>query len=299
VTRYATASAFRQALEGRLARRAAEEGLALDRLRRWVLFERILVRLASNRPDAWVLKGGFALEVRLAQRARATRDLDMATRLVPPDAGALHELLVDALANDPEDDRFVFSVAPPAELRDDDAGRPGWRASVEGRLAGRQFGSVRVDVVARPQEISSTEWLAIPSSLAFDGFPAHEFETVSAAQHFAEKLHALTRDYGRENTRSRDLLDLVLLIEGELVRPGDVMPAVRLVFAERRAQPVPQDIADPPAGWDDIYEAAAAELTAGARTVPAAMTIVREFWAEARRQEGTTHREGGRWPGVA
>ena len=53
-------------------------GTDLDRLRRRVVFERILARLATATGERWILKGGFALEVRLGDRARATRYLDVA-----------------------------------------------------------------------------------------------------------------------------------------------------------------------------------------------------------------------------
>ena len=40
-------------------------------------FERLLVRLELGAPGRWVVKGGMALEMRLGDRARSTRDLDL------------------------------------------------------------------------------------------------------------------------------------------------------------------------------------------------------------------------------
>jgi hypothetical protein len=60
--RYATPEAFRTALETRLRNQTQEAGGALDRLRRGVVFERILARLARSEDSDWVLKGGMALE---------------------------------------------------------------------------------------------------------------------------------------------------------------------------------------------------------------------------------------------
>jgi len=57
-----------------LSNRAAQTGLGLDRLRRGVFFERILARLEAAQPGRWVLKGGMALEVRLGDDARVTKD---------------------------------------------------------------------------------------------------------------------------------------------------------------------------------------------------------------------------------
>lgn len=59
--RYATAAAFRRALEVRLMDTAKREAVDLQRLRRQVAFDRLLARLFSAvQPDAllWVLKGG-------------------------------------------------------------------------------------------------------------------------------------------------------------------------------------------------------------------------------------------------
>jgi predicted nucleotidyltransferase component of viral defense system len=265
----------------RLAQRSRESGIELGRLRRRVVFERLLVRLDAGAPGMWVLKGGMALEVRLRDRARTTKDLDLMTRLQVDDGASVREHLLDALVVDVEADRFTWEVSRATDLQPDEAGRPGWRLTVTARLAGREFASVRLDVVARPEEIGPTERLTLPNSLAFDEFPSHQFETVSPAQHFAEKLHALTRDYGRENSRTRDLVDLVLLIENDLVTADAVMPSVRLVFTERRAQEVPAVIGDVPASWSDPYRALAQELDVGARSTDEGLALLRRFWAQA------------------
>ena len=68
---YASPTAFRTALEERLKRLAQKEGFDLQRLRRQVAFDRLLCRLFAN-PDApWLLKGGYAMELRL-KTARTT-----------------------------------------------------------------------------------------------------------------------------------------------------------------------------------------------------------------------------------
>lgn len=72
--KYQDAPAFRQALERRLKERAAGEGARLARDRKRVAFDRLLARLVAVAADAWVLKGGFALDLRLTERARMTPD---------------------------------------------------------------------------------------------------------------------------------------------------------------------------------------------------------------------------------
>ena len=63
---YATATAFRRALEDRLAAVTKAEGVDLQRIRRHVAFDRLLSRLFAEQNAPWVLKGGYALELKLA-----------------------------------------------------------------------------------------------------------------------------------------------------------------------------------------------------------------------------------------
>lgn len=65
----------------------------------------------------------------------------------------------------------------------------------------------------REEEPAATERITLPGVLAFADIAPRKIEAVHRRQHFAEKLHALTRDYGgRPNTRVKDLVDLALLI---------------------------------------------------------------------------------------
>lgn len=91
---YETPAALRRALEDRLLAESRRSGVSLDRLRRRVMVERILARLQAAEPNAWVLKGGTALEVRLGDRARLTKDIDVGLRSPAGDAQALHDRLV-------------------------------------------------------------------------------------------------------------------------------------------------------------------------------------------------------------
>ena len=75
--RYGDAEAFRAALEARL-RQAATGDQDLARRRRTVAFDRFLARLAVSQGGAWILKGGAALEFRMPDGARTTRDIDLA-----------------------------------------------------------------------------------------------------------------------------------------------------------------------------------------------------------------------------
>ena len=80
--RYRDAVAFRQALEQRLRDGAAGDGALLARDRKRVVFERFLSRLLVVAPGSWMLKGGFALDLRLPGWARATRGVDPVAKMI-------------------------------------------------------------------------------------------------------------------------------------------------------------------------------------------------------------------------
>ena len=133
---YTSARALRTALETRLLDRARRDDVDLQRLRRMVAFDRLLARLfgAERRAgDGWVLKGGYALELRFRQ-ARTTRE--PATRL--------RERLVRA-ASIRLPDFFVFEVGE-ATLTLDQAPEGGARFPVDARLDGRTFVTFHVDL---------------------------------------------------------------------------------------------------------------------------------------------------------
>lgn len=277
---YESPAALRQALETRLGSRSRESGIDLERLRRRAAFERLLVRLELGAPGRWIVKGGMALELRLGDRARSTRDLDLALRDVQGGGAAVRELLIDCLSVVREEDGFEFLVGKAATITLDEAGRPGWRYPVESRMAGRTFANVRLDVVARDVEISKTQRVELPGVLDFAGLGRHEVEVVDPTQHFAEKAHAFTRTYGdRPNTRVRDLPDMVLLIDDGLEPTPELFSIVARLFEARAESVMPVDLPDAPSFWRENYPAIATELDVSAKTLDEAMTLVRDFWA--------------------
>jgi len=110
---YASAGAFRIALEARLKAMGQTEGVDLQRLRRQVSFDRLLARFFSERSAPWLLKGGYAMELRL-RTARTTKDVDLS---LPVDAasdwkGRILEHLQSSASRD-LNDFFVFTIGQP------------------------------------------------------------------------------------------------------------------------------------------------------------------------------------------
>lgn len=277
---YASDAAFRAALEHRLLNTARTTKVNLDRLRRQVVLERLLARLAAAEPGVWVLKGAMALEVRLGTAARATMDVDLGLR----DTGGAGE--VDTLAeriahalSTPVEDRFVYRLVDVQALPVPGVGGLA-RARVECRLAGREFGRIQVDVVQRSHELDDTERIPLHGHLRFAGIEPPEVEVVSLTRHVAEKFHAMLRQFDdRENTRVRDLADLVILREHGLIFPAGAAAAVRWVFAERETS-LPLALPPFPAGWPDRYEQIAHEHGIAASTFAQGTALIAALWHE-------------------
>lgn len=278
---YATAQALRMALEQRLLSRSRETKVSLDRLRRRVLFERIVSRLHAAEPGRWVLKGGMALEVRLRDDARLTKDIDLGLRDDVTGAEELRERLVEALEVDVDGDKFTLIPGPVKQLMEDDGGRLTWRVKVAAELADRPFGSIQVDVSPRAHELGATDLVPLPNSLDFAGIAASLVEIIDLNRHAAEKLHGMLRDFGdRENTRVRDLVDLVILSEHELLEPSALAAAIRLVWSERDGASPPATLPSLPSSWFGRYERLAAEHNVEAMSFPAAVSTVVAMWTE-------------------
>ena len=85
---YARAGAFRRALEERLKKASLTDQIDPNRLRRQVSFDRLLARLFREEPAPWVLKGGYALELRF-KAARSTVDIDLTVQRVETTAAVV------------------------------------------------------------------------------------------------------------------------------------------------------------------------------------------------------------------
>ena len=70
---FASGAAFKASLEAHLRKRATERAIPLATLQLKLVIERLLARLFRDEKPAWLLKGGFALDLRFRPRARTTK----------------------------------------------------------------------------------------------------------------------------------------------------------------------------------------------------------------------------------
>ena len=258
---YATAGAFRRALEERLKRASLTDQIDPNRLRRQVSFDRLLARLFREESAPWVLKGGYALELRF-KAARSTVDIDLTVQRVAASVSGDQNQIVREMLQSAADislgDWFEFAVGP-ASVDLTAAPYGGARYPVEARMDERTFARFHLDagvgdVVMRPLEtIVCRDWLG------FAGIESSRVLMIAREQQFAEKIHAYTLPRNAANSRVKDLVDLALLIGSGGLDTQRIMGALRLTFERRGTHDLPANLVPPPAEWQIPFHALAEE----------------------------------------
>ena len=257
---YGSAEAFRRALEARLNKIAETELVQVNRLRRQVAFDRLLARLFRTLPAPWVLKGGYALELRF-KTARATVDIDLTVQVpavaLEADANQIvREMLQDA-ASINLDDRFEYTVGP-LTLDLDAAPYGGGRFPIETRMGGRIFARFHLDAGVGDAIIEPVDVIEGRGWLDFPGIASPRIVALSQEQQFAEKVHAYTLPRP-SNSRVKDLVDLALLIRSGTLMHERVAGAIRVTFERRRTHQLPNVFPKPPTEWKRNFQALAEE----------------------------------------
>ena len=234
--KYSSARSFRQSLEDRIRTNYARH--QIPRIRKMIAFERFMARL----DERWILKGGYALQLR-TERARTTHDIDLLAQHISPDQIA--ETLLEEIHQD-MGDYFEFYLK-----RTDQAVNLGAsvRFRVTARLAGRVFERFHIDIGMDDPVVEPVEYLRPPAYLEFAEFPPTLIPCYPVTQHLAEKLHALVRPRPVETSRVKDLVDILLFacMEGDL-QVERLRAAIQAVF-EARKDSVPLQLDQIPTSW--------------------------------------------------
>src|SRR5271163_2177394 len=240
-------------LEKTLARVAKEQGLAQERLRRWVSFLAlcgVLERAVSEGIlDNYYLKGGVAMELRFAEGARATKDIDIGI------SGAREErlrLFQKALVLG--FDEFTFQLkGKPLSMDKVDA----VRLELAIRYRTRAWQTIEVDLGSAEVGVAD---LVEPTIRGLAGMGLRvpsPVRCLNLSEQVAQKLHACTGPYSQG--RARDVLDILLIdLLGKLDITA-VRAAAEQVFAQRATHDFPPSIRIP-AEWQPELEVLAKEL---------------------------------------
>lgn len=200
------------------------------------------------------------MELRFAQ-ARATKDMDLTClkRLnnakEPMTELILEELQVLARAD--LKDHFTFQIGrSKREIKNAPYG--GSRHTVLALISNRAFVEFGLDVggdflIDHVENVIGTNWLE------FCGIPAPIISMISIEQQFAEKLHSYTLPREQINTRSKDLIDLILLIKFQNRVPEAFQNALLRVFRARNTHIAPAVLPEPPVSWQKPFSAMASK----------------------------------------
>jgi hypothetical protein len=174
------------------------------------------------------------MDLRFRPRARTTKDVDLSIALVPVEgnadlAVAVRERLQEAADQDLGDYLSYRIGEPKQELTN--APQGGARYPCEAVLVGKVYARFHIDVGCGDALVGEPERLVGDDLLSFAGIGPALVLAIPKAQQFAEKVHAYTFPWsGRMNTRTKDLVDLVLLIERGPPEDGDVRRALEATF---------------------------------------------------------------------
>ena len=276
--------AFKTSLDERLRKEALARATPLIVLRLKMVIERLLARLFTDAGPPWILKGGYAMELRYRPRARTTRDIDLTVN------GELADTLdarlktvrdqLQAAAETDLGDYFTFFIsAPQTEL----AGAPlgGARFPVEAKLAGKTYERFHIDVGFGDAVVGSPELLTGDDLLGFAGIKPAVALVLPRAQQFAEKIHAYTKPWSdRTNTRSKDLVDVLVLIARGLAPDESLRSALHATFAVRGTHPLPATLAPPPEEWRADFTEMAAVTGLESTDLAEGYSTLRRYWTE-------------------
>lgn len=253
----------------------------LPRMRRQVAFDRLLCRLFAKEDAPWLLKGGYAMELRI-KSARTTRDIDLALKWMPGGETQWNDAavrrLLESLAQADLGDGFEFVIGEPT-MDLDAAPYGGSRFPVQASMGGRTFANFHLDVSAGDVLREPFELLEGHDWLGFAGIAAAKMSAMSREEQFAEKLHAysLPRE-GRPNSRVKDLVDLLLLVESGSLDPERVGQCIQTTFRRRDNHPVPVSLEPPPQTWAGRYAEMASKCGLS-QDVEVAFSCVAKFFS--------------------
>jgi predicted nucleotidyltransferase component of viral defense system len=207
--------------------------------------ERLLFRLSTSaHSDRFVLKGALLFTLWYDLPHRATRDADL-LGFGPSDTGSMASVFRD-IASVAVDDGIVFD---PASVRvgviRKDAGYGGVRVTLNGKLANARC-VAQVDVGFGDAVTPGPTDAVYPVLL--DDLPAPRLRTYPVYTVVAEKLHAIVV-LGMVNSRLKDYLDLVVIMEREALDEPTLALAIAATF-QRRGTALPNA---PPVGLSDEF----------------------------------------------
>lgn len=187
------------------------------------------------------------------------------------------EKLQDDASVDLGDYFVVYIGAPRQEFDAPPDG--GARFPVEVLLDQRTFAKFHLDVGVGDIVLDEAEWSSGEDFLSFAGISRARFRIIPIAQQLAEKVHSYTLPRATGiNSRVKDLIDLILILDHEAPAPAAVKLAVEATFTHRKTHAVPLTIPAAPASWAAPFASMAKELKLNHLTTDDAIARMNGYW---------------------
>jgi hypothetical protein len=159
-------------------------------------------------------------------------------------------------------------------------GAPGGtlRIQVVARASGQEFSSFHLDLSSGDALIGPPDLLRGSNLLEYAGITPIQFPVYPITQHLAEKLHAYTLPRSQENTRVKDLIDLVIIATIESIATDRLSASIESTFSVRNTHPVPGNLPTPPLSWAPSFAAVAATVNLSVANMHDGHMVAAHFW---------------------
>jgi hypothetical protein len=274
--RYTSPEALRRALTDRLRRLAQKmPGGQLHDLQRQFAYDRLLYRIFSHEPDAWVLKGATAMLARLGGSGRHTQDVDLyrpAAELTDADRALRECAAIDA------GDWFRFTLGAGRVIQPQ--GARALRVPVSAYLGAAAFASFHVDIITDATMTSVPDVVGSLVAVDIPGIRRVPYRVYPVVDHIADKLCALVETHPGVtgqlvgSSRYRDLADIATFAHTVSVESAALTAAIRSEV-RHRGLPLPDRITLPMFGdWRAGYARVARDVPGLAeRDVDSALAV--------------------------
>jgi Nucleotidyl transferase AbiEii toxin, Type IV TA system len=234
--RYASPAALERAISDLLAGRFPKE--ELQPRRNEIAYRRLVARMYAADPGKWILKGGFAMILRLDPN-RTSNDIDVTYVHHAGEHALALEALKRATALD-LDDYFSFEVLRVGDETEDRARR----VTVLCRLGAREFARFRVDLAVPEPDVPAEQAEAPPLTGVDEIDAVPPLLVLAWPQQIAEKICAMFEEHADGfSSRARDLADLGMVasqVEG--LEGSALIEAMRSEEAKRRSRSLPHGL---------------------------------------------------------
>lgn len=146
-------------------------------------------------------------------------------------------------------------------------------------LAGKSYERSHIDVGFGDAVSGEPEALTGEDYLGFLNIEPARTLAIPRAQQFSEKVHAYTYPWtDRLNMRTKDLVDMLLLIEKGLAPDNELRTALHATFDTRNKQAIPSQLPPPPEAWQSDFRAMAKEVELSAKDIVEGYAKLKDFW---------------------